>query len=191
MLARRLRRALRNDSAEVGVGTLIVFIAMVLVAAVAAAVIISTSGSLQQRAQTTGKEATADVSSNIRIESVYGIRTAPTDDIQTVRLTMTLAAGSLQIPLEDTLIRYSDGTTTTIYRFGDPTHAFTLNWVRGDGDGNTMESGDLVELDIDLASDLAERKSFRLQLIHIVGSPQELELSTPAAFMDQLYIQLK
>ena len=191
MLASKVRRLFRRDSAEVGVGTLIIFIAMVLVAAVAAAVIIGTSGTLQQRAQATGKDATADVSSNMRVESVYGVRTGAAADISTVRLIMTVSAGSLPVDLSETLVRYSDGGTPVIYKFGDPTNPFTLNWVRGQGTNNVVEAGDLVELNIALASALPERTDFRLQLIHIVGSPQEIELTTPSTYADDLYLILQ
>src|SRR5450756_2400013 len=63
-----------NERGDIGVGTLIIFIAMVLVAAVAATVLIYTTGSLQQKATKTSKEATQQISSNIVVEQVLGDR---------------------------------------------------------------------------------------------------------------------
>lgn len=191
MLASKLRRAFRRDNAEVGVGTLIIFIAMVLVAAVAAAVIIGTSSSLQQRAQQTGKEATADVSSNIRVNNVYGIRTTTADDISTVRLLLTLAAGSQPVDLGETIVRFSDGNNIRLYKLGDATNPFTLNWVRGAGTNNVVQSGDLVELSMTMTPNLAERTSFSLQLLHVVGAPQDLAIKTPPGYGTDLYMVLQ
>jgi len=59
-----------DNIAAIGIGAMIVFIALILVAAVAAAVIIQTAEKLQQNAQTTGEETTSLLSSKVMVKNV-------------------------------------------------------------------------------------------------------------------------
>ena len=63
-----------DDDAAIGIGTLIVFIALVLVAAIAAAVIIQTAYSLKDQAEATAAGARNEVAGSIKVMSVIGDR---------------------------------------------------------------------------------------------------------------------
>ncbi len=94
----------KNAQAEVGIGTLIVFIALVLVAAIAASVIMQTAETLQQRAYAVGKQTIRDVSSGIRIIGVTGYTDVNKTKVDYLALAITPRAGSYDIDLNKTLL---------------------------------------------------------------------------------------
>lgn len=107
-----------------GVGTLIVFIAMILVAAVAATVLITTAFKMQQQAEHTGDITIADVATGFRVINVAGDRYNPDDDwngnryqLEIIELKVGLLAGSPDINVSDVIIEVSDGNSdiTLVY----------------------------------------------------------------------------
>jgi len=60
-----------DDIAAIGIGAMIVFIALILVAAVASAVIIQTGEKLQQNAQQTGADTQQEISGKITVNGVF------------------------------------------------------------------------------------------------------------------------
>ncbi|WP_370575715.1 archaellin/type IV pilin N-terminal domain-containing protein [Methanomethylovorans sp.] len=132
MKANRRKTLYKNTSAQVGIGTLIIFIAMVLVAAVAAAVLIQTSGTLQQKAQSTGKQATQEVSSNLMVKNIEGVRAKNTavdmsSTIDLLKLKVALNVGSSPVDVNQVVISITDGTTANnlVYAGNSKSYAST------------------------------------------------------------------
>lgn len=70
---KRIYRSKKDEEGDMGIGTMILFIAMVLVAAVAAALLISTAGELNQQAQETGRLSQQEISSGFIVVEAFGM----------------------------------------------------------------------------------------------------------------------
>ncbi len=192
-----------NNSGDIGVGTLIIFISMVLVAAVAAAVLIYTTGALQQKATKTSKEATQQISSNIIVEQVLGDRqTTANSDIQDLKIRIKPDVGTTSIDLRQVIITLWDKDYQYDLNYsatGAFNRTFTASAVR-DEDGSfnastpVLNSGDLVVLMVNQSSitpiTLPTRKTFWLSLNQELGQAVNLEITTPNSFGVYRYIQL-
>ncbi|SNQ58890.1 archaellin/type IV pilin N-terminal domain-containing protein [Candidatus Methanoperedens nitratireducens] len=192
---------LKDNQADVGIGTLIVFIAMILVAAVAAAVLIQTSGVLQQKAQQTGKEATSEVASNLKISSVVGTTDGSSIRVQNLNVTLELAAGGSSIDFSKVVIKYLNESSTTILSrqtdasAGATATLFNYTEVRvGSGSANNvLQSGDLAVVTLNLnamTQELYPRKKGTIQIIPESGTMVIKDLVAPSTYGDNTQVQL-
>ncbi|MCZ7398560.1 MAG: flagellin [Candidatus Methanoperedens sp.] len=179
---------MKNEDADVGIGTLIIFIAMVLVAAVAAAVLIQTSGVLQQKAQQTGKEATAEVSSNLKIVSVVGNVTGGA--IDKLDVLIEVSAGGNPIDTNTLRVKYINNNSANFLVNGT-----NLNYTEDrtvDSSNTVLSSGDLGKLTLTLpaSSPLNVRETATIQIIPETGTMVIKDIATPATFAGKTQYQL-
>ncbi|TQD26170.1 archaellin/type IV pilin N-terminal domain-containing protein [Methanolobus vulcani] len=169
----KIKKLSSHTNAQIGIGTLIIFIAMVLVAAVAASVLITTSGVLQQDAQQTGNEATKEVSSNLMIQKIEGFRArnSSTDMANTVdllKITLGLSAASEPVDLSAVVISITDG-----YKTNNVIYAGNKNSLapRADFDGNM--SGFSTDKDVNLRKLVTENTTIGNSEINVTYTNAE------------------
>ncbi len=100
----QFKQRLTADRGQVGIGTLIVFIAMVLVAAIAAGVLINTAGFLQTKSEQTGQESSAQVSNRVQVVSGFG--NVANEEVNYINLTVMRGSGSDDINLSSATIEW-------------------------------------------------------------------------------------
>ncbi|UCF50330.1 MAG: flagellin [Thermoplasmatales archaeon] len=136
------RNLKKKDVGSIGIGAMIVFIAMVLVAGIAASVLIQTSTTLESQAMATGRETTEEVAGGI---AVFDIEGHVTTDIDALAVTVRARAGSPDIDLNETIVLLTDGTFKSLltYDFTTATH-FNSSVDTSDGDVFGFDYGTLT-----------------------------------------------
>ena len=180
-----MKNILKNNSGDVGIGTLIVFIAMVLVAAVAAAVLIQTSGVLQQKAQSTGTEAMTEVSSNLKVDNIVG--TANANNVSALNISLTLSAGGEDIDMGQVVVNFINDEKLS------SDVAFTYTEDRYVTDNQVLSTSELGNLYIDLSTtsqQLDKRATATIQIIPESGTMIVKDIVIPATFGGKTKIAL-
>ena len=122
---------------------MIVFIAMVLVAGIAASVLIQTSTTLETQALATGRETTEEVAGGIAIFDIEGKKGS--SDLDALAITVRPRAGSPELDLNETIIMLSDGSSKVVlqYDYVGPNH-FNSSVCAWDGEVFGFDYGTLT-----------------------------------------------
>ena len=107
-----------HNRSQTGVGTMMVFIAMILVAAIAAGVLINVTGLLEQEATTSFEDSTSQVTDRLLILSVTG-RVSDTDTVDVYNFTVARSPGANDIALENATFEIVDSQGAETYVVGN------------------------------------------------------------------------
>ncbi len=201
----------RDEQGEFGIGSLIIFIAMIIVAAVTATVLIQTAYQLQQQAEQTGQTAVNDVSMGVKVLSMggyrynasWGINAPYQNTINWIDLKITLIAGSPPISVADIIIEVSDGNISTDLHFnssatfnagahpdGLKSDEFGAGIVRDmapeSWDSYTITSGDVVSVFFNATAvglSLEPQTYLTIKIIPKHGVPTLEEVTTPSPYV--------
>jgi len=205
----------KKDVASMGIGAMIVFIAMVLVAGIAASVFIQVANQLQMQALFTGQETIDEVATGVAVMDITGNASNPANGIEKLTITVKGRAGSGDIDLDELVIEIADNETKAILIYDSNNYvgtapsdvfeaaAFNLTAtqfgviVLEDADGSCQETtpiinkGDYVMLTLDtgdvFSPGIAERTDIWGNVIPEIGSWGIISFRTPASYTDTVY----
>ena len=101
-----------QEEGSIGIGAMIVFIALILVAAVASTIIIKTAEELQQNAESTSDDTRKEISGKISIINMI-VNGSDGTDINSVIVTAKVASGSTDVLVNNIDFMVSCGDTTS------------------------------------------------------------------------------
>ena len=150
----------RRDEGSIGIGAMIVFIALILVAAVASTIIIKTAEELQQNAENTSSDTRQQISGKVSIADVY---------VKTVADSLGAGAGNTDVATMEVIARISSGSLNV--QEGDISYYVSCKVSYSDGsatfatvDSGTADSLELDGTDITTGTEITAGTTFKFEI---------------------------
>ncbi len=178
----------RSDKGIMGIGTLIIFIAIIIVAAVAAAILISSTGTFGTKALATQKGTDEEVTTGIVYASVIG-RNGSDSTLETLDVMARLRTGSDPMTFNTTVITIDTVTNSQLMTFsGTNTTTAGKYYVNYLQEGvshldNYLTLGDTAIITINLEEVVLEQTPVTIQIIPKVGGISRMTVTTPSAMV--------
>ncbi len=171
-----------------GIGTLIIFIAMILVAAVAAGVLIQTASSLQSKSLDVGRQSQEKITTSLEVMQVFAndtsdhIINASVDEFHVI---VRLGSGSEPIKLGDLIVKLDgQGASQTMSynaTVGAGTDYYNVKGLKNYNIPGYLLGGDLVEIFFVSGASIAESDTITIRLIAKNGAVQPVQITTPSS----------
>jgi len=191
---------------QTGIGTLIVFIALVLTAAIAAFLITQTTVATQSKAAAVADQARERTGTTVEVVKVEGFidnsTSNSTRNINKYILYVRLAPGSSPINLNTTTILYytANGRETFLYgeqQLGNENDLSTAsegkfyvlaNYSAQKAKDNILEAGELLALGIKVNKSIGPSDWWRFSIIPKEGQPAEVYGIAPDVFVGNVIV---
>ncbi len=186
---------LKHKKAEMGIGTLIIFIAMILVAAIAAGVLIQTQSSLQSKALLTGEKSKNQIATSLQTLSLAAEDGSTGNNVDTFYQTLKLAPGSEEIRLSDALLIFDTNNDSASYSYDSSadcsnvpaasTGHYAVRYLIGGDNPGYISRGDVVQVCYKSSRAIGESEAVRITFMPKIGTPMVLETSMPEIITKQ------
>jgi flagellin FlaB len=109
--------SVKNRTASIGVGAMVVFIALVVVAGIAASVIIQSSTYLESQAMATGRETTIEVATGVTVCAIEGYTASSSANISKLAILIRPRAGADYVDVSNAFIEICNKTRKVILNY--------------------------------------------------------------------------
>ena len=183
---------LKSNKGETGIGTLIIFIAIVLVAAIAASVLLGTAGSLQQKALTTGRQTQQEVSSGLQVITVSA-QNGLDGNVENFEMLVKLSAGSNSLAINDTTITFDTKNSSQSLNYESNTSSvasgqeFIVTYSKTGPDYllNFINVGDIIKIQFNSSYSIAQSQTVKIKMVPKRGVIVPVEFVTPDVISTQ------